>query len=43
MRLLTTEVLTEARALYDSAGYAEAEVTDVAGRRDVWLEKVLDR
>ena len=43
VRLLTTEVLTEARALYASAGYAEVEVIDVEGRRDVWLEKVLDR
>ena len=41
VRLLTTEVLTEARALYASAGYAEAEVLDVDGRRDVWLEKHL--
>ena len=31
VRLLTTEVLTEARALYASAGYAEAEVIDVDG------------
>ena len=34
-----TEALTEARALYASAGYAEVEVTEVDGRRDVWLEK----
>jgi len=43
VRLLTTAVLTEARALYESADYAEVEVIDVEGRRDVWLEKVLDR
>jgi GNAT superfamily N-acetyltransferase len=42
VRLLTTEVLAEARALYASAGYAEAEVLDVEGRRDLWLERYLD-
>ena len=41
IRLLSTEVLAEARALYASAGYAEAEVMHVGGRRDVWLEKTL--
>jgi GAF domain-containing protein/GNAT superfamily N-acetyltransferase len=41
VRLLSTEVLREARALYASAGYEEAEVMDVGGRRDVWLEKTL--
>jgi GAF domain-containing protein/N-acetylglutamate synthase-like GNAT family acetyltransferase len=41
VRLLSTEVLREARALYASAGYVEAEVMDVGGRRDVWLEKTL--
>ena len=39
--LLTTEVLTEARALYAVAGYAEAEALEVGGRRDYWLEKIL--
>ena len=43
VRLLSTEVLHEARALYAAAGYVEAEVMDVAGRRDVWLEKTLPR
>ena len=41
IRLLSTEVLAEARALYASAGYAEAEVMHAGGRRDVWLEKTL--
>ena len=41
VRLLTTEALTEARALYASAGYVEVEVTEVEGRRDAWLEKHL--
>ena len=43
VRLLGTEVLHEARALYASAGYVEAEVREVDGRRDVWLEKTLPR
>src|SRR4051794_12228213 len=41
IRLLSTEVLAEARALYESAGYAEAEVMHAGGRRDVWLKKTL--
>jgi GAF domain-containing protein/GNAT superfamily N-acetyltransferase len=41
IRLLSTEVLAEARALYASAGYEEAEVMHVGGRRDVWLERTL--
>ena len=41
VRLLTTEALTEARALYASSGYAEVEVTEVDGRRDAWMEKHL--
>jgi GAF domain-containing protein/GNAT superfamily N-acetyltransferase len=41
IRLLSTEVLAEARALYASAGYEEAEVMHAGGRRDVWLEKTL--
>ena len=40
-RVLTTEVLSEARELYAVAGYAEAEVLEVGGRRDFWLEKTL--
>jgi GNAT superfamily N-acetyltransferase len=41
VRLFTTEVLVEARALYASAGYALlGEVVD-AGRTDLWLEKAL--
>jgi GAF domain-containing protein/GNAT superfamily N-acetyltransferase len=43
VRLLSTEVLREALALYRSAGYVEAEIMDVGGRRDVWLEKTLPR
>jgi GNAT superfamily N-acetyltransferase len=41
IRLITTEVLTEARSLYASAGYrvASSEVED--GRSDYWLEKEL--
>jgi len=41
IRLLTTEALTEARALYAWAGYSEVEVTEVEGRRDAWWEKPL--
>ena len=41
--MVTAEVLDEARALYAAEGYVEAEVLDADGRRDVWLEKVLDR
>ena len=41
IRLLTTAALTEARALYASAGYTEVEVTEVDGRRDAWWEKHL--
>ncbi len=41
VRLLTTDVLTEARALYASAGYAEVEVAEADGRRDAWWEKHL--
>jgi GNAT superfamily N-acetyltransferase len=41
VRLFTTEVLVEARALYASAGYALlGEVID-GDRRDLWLEKTL--
>ena len=41
LRLLTTEVLTEAMALYESAGYTVAETRERAGRRDIWLERRL--
>jgi len=37
--LYTTEVLVEARALYDGAGYRLASARNVAGRPDYWLEK----
>jgi N-acetylglutamate synthase-like GNAT family acetyltransferase len=43
VRLLTTDVLTEAGALYASAGYTEIEAHEVEGRRDVWLERRLGR
>jgi GNAT superfamily N-acetyltransferase len=39
--LLTTETLTEARALYASAGYAVASHHQEDGRTDYWLEKRL--
>jgi GNAT superfamily N-acetyltransferase len=41
IRLLTTEVLAEARVLYASAGYAVASHFDEDGRTDYWLEKRL--
>ena len=41
VRLLTTEVLTEAMALYESAGYAVVETYERAGRHDIWLERRL--
>jgi len=41
VRLLTTEVLSEAMALYESAGYAVAEAHERAGRHDIWLERRL--
>jgi GNAT superfamily N-acetyltransferase len=41
VRLLTTEVLTEARALYAAAGYRVLESFMRDGRRDAWLEKEL--
>jgi hypothetical protein len=41
VRLLTTEVLREARALYGSAGYQPVGVAMVDGRVDLWLEKRL--
>jgi GNAT superfamily N-acetyltransferase len=42
VRLLTTEVLREARALYGSAGYRPVGVAMVDGRVDLWLEKRLE-
>jgi GNAT superfamily N-acetyltransferase len=41
IRLITTEVLAEARALYASAGYAVAAHYEQDGRTDYWLEKRL--
>ena len=41
IRLYTTEVLAEARALYESAGYTVASTHERDGRRDCWLEKAL--
>lgn len=41
IRLLTTEALVEARALYASAGYAVATRFRVDDRTDYWLEKTL--
>jgi GNAT superfamily N-acetyltransferase len=38
--LYTTEVLVEARALYEGAGYRLASTHDAGGRVDHWLEKV---
>jgi GNAT superfamily N-acetyltransferase len=39
IRLLTTEVLEEARELYRSTGYEVAEEFDYDGRQDYWLER----
>lgn len=41
IRLITTEALAEARALYASAGYAVASRHHEDGRTDYWLEKRL--
>jgi GNAT superfamily N-acetyltransferase len=41
VRLLTTEVLREARALYEAEGYAVVETMIENGRHDYWLEKEL--
>ncbi|MGH2947516.1 MAG: GNAT family N-acetyltransferase [Solirubrobacteraceae bacterium] len=41
VRLYTTEVLTEARRLYESAGYELARSPQVDGRQDYWLQKDL--
>ena len=41
VRLFTTEVLVEARALYESAGYRVVSTVPDGGRTDIWLEKPL--
>jgi GNAT superfamily N-acetyltransferase len=41
VRLFTTEVLVEARALYESAGYGHAGTVHDGDRTDLWLEKAL--
>ena len=41
MRLYTTKALTEARALYDRAGYRLASTHPQGPRTDYWLEKSL--
>lgn len=43
VRLYTTEVLREARALYSACGYRPVGVVAVDGRIDLWLEKRLAR
>jgi GNAT superfamily N-acetyltransferase len=42
VRLYTTEVLVEARALYESAGYRLVGTVHDGDRTDLWLEKPLD-
>ncbi len=41
VRLFTTEVLVEARALYESAGYRVVGTVRDGERTDIWLEKAL--
>ncbi|HEX5899505.1 MAG TPA: GNAT family N-acetyltransferase [Solirubrobacteraceae bacterium] len=41
VRLYTTEVLREARALYSACGYRPVGVVAVDGRIDLWLEKTI--
>jgi hypothetical protein len=41
VRLFTTEVLVEARALYEASGYAVVGTVQDGGRTDLWLEKTL--
>jgi GNAT superfamily N-acetyltransferase len=41
VRLYTTEVLREARALYGACGYRPVGVAAIDGRIDLWLEKRL--
>lgn len=42
VRLYTTEVLAEARALYASAGYTLDATVSEGDRVDLWLEKALE-
>ena len=41
LRLLTTEVLREARGLYEAAGYAIVATPREGARQDYWMEKRL--
>lgn len=41
VRLLTTEVLVEARELYRRAGYEVVDAPRPGGRQDYWLERAL--
>ena len=41
VRLYTTEVLREARALYSTCGYRPVGVAAIDGRIDLWLEKAI--
>jgi GNAT superfamily N-acetyltransferase len=41
VRLYTTEVLRDARALYSACGYRPVGVVAIDGRIDLWLEKRL--
>lgn len=41
VRLYTTEVLREARALYSACGYRPVGVVAIEGRVDLWLEKAI--
>jgi len=41
VRLYTTEVLREARALYSACGYRPVGVVAIDGRIDLWLEKAI--
>jgi GNAT superfamily N-acetyltransferase len=43
VRLFTTEVLVEALALYESAGYRVVGTVPDGDRTDLWLEKALGR
>ena len=41
VRVYTTEVLREARALYAASGYRPVGVVAIDGRIDLWLEKAI--
>ena len=41
VRVYTTEVLREARALYSASGYRPVGVVAIDGRIDLWLEKAI--